>query len=179
MLDSVTKKSNLFLVRGVFPSDFVKKELTIAPKAEPEPEYSEIPAKFTSVDTWIKKTNLLCWSCGLTPTGSPAFLPSNPELNSNGRPICSPVGNFCDWPCVIRYINTEIPEPQRSDAHKLVCLFEFQFSGKRKEVIKASIPKTEMKIYCGKRGKTEKQYREAIHNNYYLTEFSISSYKEH
>lgn len=66
-----------------------------------EEKYNKIPNMFTSIDTWIKKTNLKCWHCDFTFKNSPIFIPTFISLNQWGTK-----GNFCSFSCAMAYINT-------------------------------------------------------------------------
>jgi hypothetical protein len=161
-MDAVIKRSNFLVFRGVFPQDFLKSrtntaEITTA-KKEPTIEYSEIPKKFISVESWPKSTNLLCWSCSRSFTNPPAFIPTNPKIDNENRDVCDVIGNFCRWSCASRYVKEVLPEPMRYDHNKYICLFESKFTDVRREIVKPSPPKTEMQAYCGKNGLTPKQW---------------------
>ncbi len=182
-MDSQVKKVNLLTLRGVYVSDFV----TTAPdnlsieRATQEPVYTEIPKKFTSVAEWPTYSNLKCWKCNLLPESYPKFVPTNPEVDKDGRDICDPRGNFCEWNCVVRYIKKEYDKEEQPDLLKAVCLFESKFSGVYKAVIMPSPPPTIMSDYCGKNGITAKQYRAEIaklNSNYNLVHFKMEHFTD-
>lgn len=178
-MDQPIKRTNILILCGVFLKDFTTDAFDCAAKpvvkAEPEIAYTEIPKKFTGVDTWPKFSNLLCWSCNLIPESYPKFVPMNPEVDRNGKDTCDVLGNFCEWGCAARYVNEVMPESQRWDLRKFIILFESKFSGARKEIIVFGPPKTEMKAYCGKGGLTPKQWRDKM--NTACTEYSMGNYK--
>ena len=65
--------------------------------------YDKIPKTFESLDTWIKKTNLLCWYCGNTFNDIPKFIPTiiepNPHNKNGNKYIIGVEGNCCRWAC--------------------------------------------------------------------------------
>ncbi|SIP85951.1 Putative VV VLTF2-like transcription factor [Pacmanvirus A23] len=176
------KRTNLLTLRSVYPADFATVEVIYnkvpeIEKVKPEPVavYTEMPKKFTSVDSWPTFSNLKCWSCDQLPTSYPKFIPTNPEQDVNGNDICDPDGHFCEWNCAVRYVEKEYPKEQQSDAHKLICIFESKFSRRKREKILSAPSKTLMKAYCGKNGITPSQYREKIAQ--INSEYDLSNYK--
>lgn len=66
--------------------------------------YDKIPNIFTSIDKWIKSTNLKCWNCSLNFDSIPVFLPVNCTKKNNI--LYQEVhGNFCSFNCVKSYVN--------------------------------------------------------------------------
>ena len=177
------KRTNLLILRGVYPKDFApvdsiydKSAVEIEKKViEPVVVYTEIPKKFTSVESWPQFSNLKCWSCDQLPTSYPKFIPMNPEKDKDGNDICDPYGHFDEWNCAARFVEKEFPREQQWDALQLICLIESRFSGKRREKIMPAPSKTLMKAYCGKAGITPKQYKEKIMQ--LNSEYDISSYR--
>jgi hypothetical protein len=135
----MSKRTNLLILTGVF--DF--SESTVQANTTSK-QYSQIPKRFTSVATWPKNTNLLCWSCGNSFSDYPKFVAMNPEIK-NGDDICDVKGNFCRWPCASNYIDKEMPKSQKKDLHRFLTIFESKFSKRRKEIIPCSPPKAMLK----------------------------------
>lgn len=182
-LDTTAKKTNLLILRGVYPKDFASNvihdniltasklvDTIIVPTA-----YTEIPKKFVTVDAWPQFSNLKCWECDQLPTTFPKFIPMNPEKDKDGNDICDVHGHFCEWNCAVRYVTKEFPKDQQWDALQAICLFESKFSGIRRVKIVAAISKTCMKQYCGNSGMTSKQFREV--NTKLDSDYSISNHK--
>jgi hypothetical protein len=176
------KRTNLLILRGVYPKDFApvdgiydKSAVEIEKKViEPAMVYTEIPKKFTSVESWPQFSNLKCWSCDQLPTSYPKFIPTYPEKDKDGNDICTPYGHFHEWNCATRFIEKEFPREQQWDALELVDLFESKFSGKRRRKIPSAPSKTLMNAYCGKDGITPKQYNKMIEQ--LNSDYDISSY---
>lgn len=185
-MDQPIKRTNLLTLRGVYPKDFASDPIydKVGPDvekkiAEPVVVYTELPKKFTSVDTWPKFSNLKCWECDLLPTSYPRFIPMDPEMDKDGNDTCTPYGHFHKWNCAVRYVMREFPRDQQPDVLELICIFESKFSGKRREKIMPSPPKTLMKAYCGKDGITPKQYEDKImqlDNDYGLSSYLMNHF---
>ncbi len=180
---SITKSSNLLIIREIFPDDFsridgiyVIKKNQIQEKAN---IYTEMPKRFTSVESWPVFSNLRCWECDRLPTSYPKFIPINPEKDPNGNDTCDVYGHFDEWNCASRYIMHEMPKEQQWDLAEFLCLFESKFSGKRREKIMPSPPKTMMEMYCGSRGVSPLKYKEKIeqiNNDFDLGLFKMSHF---
>jgi hypothetical protein len=179
------KKSNLLILKGIFPADFTPGESVVVTKkaahteqsvkSEPTTVYSELPKCFRDVPSWPKSSNLKCWACDLLFTLYPKFVPMNPERDCDGNDICDALGNFCQWNCVVKYIRTVFPKDQQADMERLVCIFQEKFTGRRREKIPPSPDKTERKEYCGEKGLTVKQFRDKIEQ--LNSEYDLSTYK--
>lgn len=176
---SVAKRTNLLILRGIFPKDFARNCVKPSVVTLDVIAYTEIPRKFTDVITWPKFSNLKCWSCDQLPLSCPKFIPVNPDRVGD-QDVCDIYGHFCDWNCAVRYIVTEFPKEQQWDALQAICLFESIFSGRKKEKILPSPAKTCMKQYCGNKGITPKQYRdkiESINSDYELSAYRLEHFR--
>lgn len=180
------KRTNLLILRGIYPKDFAPTdsiyEKTIVnetekTRTEPLVVYTEIPKRFTSVDTWPKFSNRKCLSCDLMPESYPAFIPHDPERDANGNDVCDvdKREHFCTWNCGARYVEKEYPKDQIWDTLKTMCLFESKFTGKLREKIPSAPSKTLMIQYGGEL--TPKQFREKI--NQLNIDYSLSNYQMH
>jgi hypothetical protein len=129
---------------------------------EPVIPYTEMPKKFTGVDSWLKFSNLKCHWCDQLPSSYPKFIPMNLERDKDGEDICDICGHFDEWNCAVAWVEKFFPKDQQWDALKGICLIESKFSGKRREKIMPSPVKTLMKAYSGKDGLTPKQYSDLI-----------------
>lgn len=185
-MDSIAKRSNLLLLRGVYVSDFtisIVQEVVV-----PQQQciaWTDMPKQFTGVDTWPQFSNLQCWTCDQKPADYPKFIPLNPEqgMNERGQPIdiCDVFGHFHTWHCAIDYVNKEFAPERRDDARKAISLFESKFSGKYKLIIRSAYPKTEMKQYCGNSGLTPEQWNKkllALDTDYALTQYKIEHFND-
>lgn len=185
-MDHPVKRTNLLTLRGVFPKDFapvnnIYNSFVEVEKVKSEPTivYTEMPKKFTGVDTWIKFSNLKCWECDQLPTSYPKFIPLYPEKDKNGDDICDVHGHFCEWNCAVSYTKHKFSEEKRPDILESISLFESKFTGVRRAIIMPSPEKTEMKAYCGKNGITPKQWQDKlaqINADYALSAYQLHNY---
>ena len=118
---------NFLFLQGVFKNDYTdiedvfKNTLLTPEKNYEDKNYDKIPVVFTSLETWIKTTNLCCWYCSRNFKGRPWFEPQNIEPaieNSNGvinyiksneekkKITIMTMGVFCSPNCVRAYIET-------------------------------------------------------------------------
>jgi hypothetical protein len=71
--------------------------------------YDKLPTIFESLDTWPKKTNLLCWYCTLSFDTVPIFIPkviepiSKKTESSDSKFTFSVHGVFCSFGCACQY----------------------------------------------------------------------------
>lgn len=125
--------------------------------------YDTIPKRFTSLETWVKKTNLKCWSCNCNFHNVPIFVPSVLEKSENTGQICGhidTIGNFCSWNCAAQYINLYFTGIDKWEKHESLKLVYKLFTGKHIDDIVPSPSKTCMLHYGGKM--TQQEYRESI-----------------
>lgn len=179
---SLPSRSNLLVLCGLTLKDFTRLDSIYDANAVTKPVesaqtvYTELPTKFVSATEWMKLfSNRKCWECDLTPTSYPKFVPENPTIES-GEDVCDVHSHFCEWTCVVAYVMKNYPKDKISGVLKTVSLFESKFSGRYRERIPASLPKTIMKPYCGNSGLTAKQYQEknaAINADFDLTTFKL------
>ena len=155
------RKSDLLILRGVYPKDFEICESGGSLSTRPQQViYTEMPRRFVSVELWPTFSNLKCWECDQFVKDYPAFIPLNPEKNKNQEDTCDIFGHFDSWNCACRYILREFPPVQQWDILRNLCLFESKFTGIYREKIPPAPPKVLMKAYCGDRGLTLGEYRE-------------------
>lgn len=179
---SQPKRSNILILRGVFPRDFTTTDVfhtNPTPRTEVATlTYSDIPKQFTSTTTWPKSTNLKCWECDQTFTTQPAFVPMNIERVGDND-VCDPHGNFNTWNCAVRYTMREFPKELQWDLLQGICLYEAKFTGHRRQKIMPAYPKTLMKAYCGSGGLTPKQYsdkNEQMNSDYAMSQFKVEHF---
>jgi hypothetical protein len=171
-------KSDILVIKGVYAEDFEtnKSVYSKVKSCAPTCDYIPLPKLFTSADEWKKiHSNLICWECNLGISGYPKFVPTNPRVEG-GADVCDPLGAFCEWGCVVRYITTIYPKIKAVDLLQSVSIFESKFTGRYREHIPMSISKTERKEYCGEGGLTVKEFREKnaqMDNEYQLLTFKM------
>lgn len=173
-LDNYNQPNILFL-RGCFLSDcssiedLFDERLVIQSMPEDdlydvkEVVYNDIPRHFTSLDSWVKKTNVKCWSCDCNFHNVPIFVPISLERSDIEEKKCGnmdTLGNFCSWNCAAQYINLHFNGCEKWEKHELLKLLYKIFTGSTIEEIVESPPKTMMKQYGGK--KTQQEYREEL-----------------
>jgi hypothetical protein len=178
MINNMNKKSNIIILKGIYPKDFNQNLTIIGKITHDQISYTDIPKRFISKETWPEYTNLKCWGCDEIPQSYPKFIPVNPVIKDN-MDTCDVLGNFCEWNCAVRYVTKEFSKEQLWDTLQYVCLFESKFSNSKKEKILPSPPKTILKEYCGSSGITRKQFKEriqTINSNYELTTYKLEHF---
>lgn len=160
-MDTLSKRSNLLIILGVYPDDLQ------APAKEQPPStrrvYTEIPRVFTTPDAWLRTSNLRCWECDQFPSGYPRFIPLEFRRTHSGGVTCTPEGNFCEWNCAVRYATREYDSATRWDLLKAICIVESLFTGDPpREKIPPAPSKTLMKAYRGDSGITPQQWQEQL-----------------
>ncbi len=182
-MDKLPKKTNLLILRGVYARDFspidsiYDKNSKYNIKLESDTVYTEIPKKFTCVESWPKFSNLKCWNCDQLPKSSPVFIPMNLEMNN----ISDVYGHFDKWECAVSHVIKEFPKELQWDALRAISIIESQFTGIRRERIMPAPPKYLMKQYCGKSGLTVKEWQdklETISSDYNLTHYKLEHFKD-
>lgn len=184
-MDPVIKKSNILILKGVFPEDFSSIDNVFTKKDEAtKPDsisvYTKLPKRFTGTENWPKVCNLRCRYCDLLINDYPRFIPRNPELGKDGIIESDVDGPFNTWNCCIKHIELAYPRDQRWDASRLTCMVASQFEGKRIIKILPSPDKYIMKQYCGEDGCTPKEYMDKIHtmnNNYDISKHRLEDFR--
>ena len=67
-------------------------------------KYDSISPNFTSMSTWNKSTNLLCWNCGFSFTSIPVFIPTHIRHYDSNEWNITVYGNFCSFSCAARHV---------------------------------------------------------------------------
>ena len=173
----------ILFLQGVFKTDCDKiedffHERLLNGTAESK-YYDKIPLTFTSLDTWLKETNLLCWNCNRVPKSRPWFEPQSIDPISKGEigvyvassklirmpgktDYCINVkGIFCSCHCVMRYIlnNSKNLADRLNKISMLLFLYEI-FTGRRVADIEPAPNVVEMVQYGG--SLTEMEYQKKI-----------------
>jgi hypothetical protein len=79
-------------------------------------KYDKLPNIFESIETWPKKTNLLCWNCTLPFNSVPVFIPkvleplsirnrANMNMSDFQNLSISVKGVFCGFGCCVDFVN--------------------------------------------------------------------------
>ncbi len=148
-----------------------------APVAVPK-KYDELQTRYISKELWKKKTNLLCWACGLRFDDIPYAIPigwtkrlispdnledqteaSDSSLLSSKRrfkeiPIMEMYGNFCHGGCASRYIMC-IDDPKisnKKESMELLIIFHNDITGEAIQYLPQAEPNVKMHAYCGSIG---------------------------
>jgi hypothetical protein len=109
----------------------------------------EIPITFTSMDEWPRRTNLLCWYCGMNFDSIPVFVPLSMTNLPSGTTM-GVHGNFCSFNCAVSEI--AIDEGLRVaewDYTRLLCRLYRLFMGEQVRVIAPALAKRELAAYGG------------------------------
>ncbi len=121
----------------------------------------KIPKIFTTLDCWIKHTNLKCWYCSLNFDSIPVFIPIN-VYKKNNILYQDVHGNFCSFNCAKSYINIYFANGDTFIYNNnLIKLYKI-FNKKNIANIDISPPKFDMEIYGGYL--TEDEYKNKISN---------------
>jgi hypothetical protein len=183
-LDSYDQPNILFLcgcficdcssIEDLFDEQLVYQSLTENELYEVDDNsFDIIPKQFISVELWVKKTNLKCWSCDCTFHNSPVFIPSSIERTDNDDQhvwSMGTLGNFCTWNCASQYINLHFTHSDKWEKHELLKLLYKIFNNTIIDEIIQSPPKTIMKQYGGKL--TQREYQEnmiTLNKNYKIS----------
>jgi hypothetical protein len=140
--------------------------------------FDNIPKQFTTVDTWIKKTNLKCWSCDCNFHNVPVFIPMSIERSDSTEVLTGSMdtlGNFCSWNCASQYINLHFSATKKWERHESLKLLYKIFTNISIDEIVQSPPKTIMKQYGG--NQTQAEYMDGLMklNDYYKRSIQHSS----
>jgi hypothetical protein len=75
-------------------------------------KYTKLPSIFFDLNTWPKKTDILCWNCDRTFFDIPIFIPKTMEPNPihGGKYIISTYGCFCSFNCALTHILLYFPK---------------------------------------------------------------------
>jgi hypothetical protein len=172
-LDSYNQPDILFL-RGCFISDcssiedlfdehLVNQSLLDNNYDIKDIPFDRIEKQFTTMENWIKKTNIKCWSCDCNFHNIPIFIPSSIERSDVVGQLTGSMdtlGNFCSWNCASLYINMNFISNEKWERHELLKLLYKIFTGNDINEIVQSPPKTIMKQYGGKI--TQQEYQNIL-----------------
>jgi hypothetical protein len=141
--------------------------------------YDKIPLVFYNLDSWIKKTNLLCWNCHRVPKSVPWFEPQSIDVTSKGSignlvtsdklvrnhntvEYCINVkGIFCSCNCVMRYILINSKNlPDKINKISMLHILHEIFTGKKVIEIEPAPLVTDLVQYGG--NLTEIEYQKKI-----------------
>ena len=144
--------------------------------------WDELEKTYEIQENKKETTDLACWSCSLffedKAWGIPIFTNNdiinerseeyhihNNTLDSTSRlekKITFYYGNFCSICCAMRYLleSIELPSNYKQIYKNLLYYTYEKVVGHRITYIPPAHPKTKMKIYCGKDGWSEEEYRE-------------------
>lgn len=118
-----------------------------------------IPTKFTTWKDWIKRTNLICWSCDRKFKTLPLFIVDSVSDVGEQR-IIVPLGNFCSDNCIMSYINIEYSGTERDNKIKYMLMLRAERIGVRSIIIPNAPKKTLRREYCGDVGLNHTQYQQ-------------------
>lgn len=111
-----------------------------------------IPTIFTSLEEWKQDSTLRCWSCCLTFNEIPCFVPTSIHRNDDYKIEISVEGNFCSFPCVVRYLHENYPSNLTSKHWSLrnnLNLLYYYFTNKHITIIPPAPSRVELQEYGG------------------------------
>ncbi len=174
---SLQKKPKHKSLGILFLDDVYKKDCFLEPdficsntKGTNVDVYDRLPNNYTTVDLWLKNTNLSCWWCTRFFTCRPWFIPNSVErittaqvsqtcnagssndstVNASKVYLFSTEGIFCSANCVRAYIELHVKD--YSDHQNKISLLHFLYeiqTGKKTACISPSPPPTIMVRYGG------------------------------
>lgn len=148
--------SNILFLRGVLLRDcdniedeFEKRLLHKNDEADTiYKKYNKIPAKFTTLDKWIKHTNLRCWWCSRHFSTVPLFMPVS--ISRYEHTEFTIKGNFDTWQCVASYMRDYFKKKiEYNDANELLFKIHKIFTGESVDNIPLAPERTCMEEYGG------------------------------
>lgn len=80
--------------------------------------YDKIQPIFTTLETWPKSNNILCWNCDGISDSMPVFVPTHVKILSETSLEMSTLGSFCWFNCASAYINSSIPVHKKTEYFK-------------------------------------------------------------
>ncbi|MEM3062320.1 MAG: hypothetical protein QW303_02055 [Nitrososphaerota archaeon] len=166
------KKSHILFLSKVFLSNCPSEEsilenIDTSEFIEPEEQFDSIPAFYTTYESWIKSTNLLCWSCSNKFDGMPWFIPiglMKQKITKNDKVVeviaRQVYGNFCTPFCACRYINRiEDSRIRKWECKNMLIKLYNEITGNNVPDIPEAEDKTIMMQYCGPHGITVQEFR--------------------
>lgn len=154
-------------------------------------QYDEIPSYYYNPKSWIKVTNLNCWTCGNKVVNIPFFVPlswkkhivkmddkyiASQKLNiyssaidSKEEHVMKVHGIMCNERCAARYINRHYDESitDKWASMRLLEILTSQIYGTNTiSEIQEAPDKSLMMQFCGPKGLTVKQFRELNDNSH-------------
>lgn len=112
-------------------------------------KYDKIPPKFTTVATWVRRTNLKCWWCDRSFSTVPLFMPVRVARYVDLTEFTTH-GNFDKWQCVSAYMGGYFRRKiEYDDAVKILLKLYTIFTGTVVDNIPPAPPRTNMEVYGG------------------------------
>lgn len=153
-IENIIKESNTISNISKNLSNFLdvkprEKIINYSNKKEPTKQLKSITSRnknnyikiLSDYKTIPKKTEILCWWCCHKFDGIPRFMPTKYD---HVRQRFRVTGNFCSWPCVRTYMESE-----KRITHTLLLKLVWIIHGKRYEINKAP-PRETLKAFGGK-----------------------------
>ncbi len=150
-------EQNILFLKGVSLSSFVSIEdkfnqdiLSMDKKDKPKSDtvWDHIPRHFTTLDKWVKSTNIRCWNCSMRFKSQPWFIILYCN-NTHNEKVYDIRGNFCSCGCLLGFVNLYYNKRDHFDVYQNVYkLYEIMY-GKRIDDIKVPKDKLNLKMYGG------------------------------
>lgn len=179
----VVMPSQMVILAGLTMADFAAaRPVQTLPQV-----FAEIPSRFIAnehgVTAWSAlRTQLRCHTCSLHILSWPRFIPTQPStevINGQHTDTWKPLGLFCSYPCLARYIYHETPAAARYDYIQSTTIVEMLFSrGNKRMILPEGLPKTSLQAYAGPTGLTPAEFREkneAIWNGQNITMYKTEN----
>lgn len=144
-------------------------------------KYAQIPSTFINCETFISRTNLLCWHCSLPFGGIPRFIaidfrpingaqiPPRSLSTSCAESPRNPAqcewnieGNFCSWACASAYIDTHYKGSKNWTLQHNLAIVRAQFESCPILPVRPAPARTVMRAYCGACGMSQQEYEHTV-----------------
>lgn len=110
--------------------------------------YDKIPAKFTTLEAWVKHSNLKCWWCSRQFHTIPLFMPIS--VSRYEQTEFTVKGNFDTWQCVASYMRGYFKRRvEYEDASELLLKIYKIFTGATADNIPLAPERSNMEEYGG------------------------------
>lgn len=110
--------------------------------------WDRIPRHFTTLDKWVKSTNLRCWYCSMRFKSQPWFIIIYCN-NTQESKVYDIRGNFCSCGCLLGFVELYYNKRDNFDIYRNVYkLYEIMY-GKHIDLIRVPSDKLNLKMYGG------------------------------
>lgn len=124
--------------------------------------YTALPRTFTSADAHPRRTNLLCWHCGLQFAQVPRFIALSSTRKGPDEYEWVIDGNFCSWACAAAYIEEHYQDPKKWALLQNLAIVRARVDGAPICAVRPAPSRTKMRSYCGASGMTQQEFTDLV-----------------